>query len=105
MSYRTDPSAQAVFDVIRSMVTDLLDQYGIDDTDITPGSLFHDDLGLESIDLVALGGMLTERYGERVNLAEFLAALEIDDVIGLRLGLLADYVHAALSEEKAGTTA
>jgi acyl carrier protein len=100
----TDPTAQAVFATIKSMVTDLLDQYGFDGTGITPATLFHDDLGLESIDLVTLGGMLAERYGERVNLAEFLAALEIDDVIGLRLGLLADYVHSALAE-KAGTTA
>ncbi|MGW5715239.1 phosphopantetheine-binding protein [Amycolatopsis sp. NPDC003865] len=104
MSYPADPTAQAVFEVIRSMVTDLLDQYGFDGTDVTPATLFHDDLGLESIDLVTLGGMLAERYGDRVNLAEFLAGLEIDDVIGLRLGLLADYVHSALSE-KAGLTA
>jgi acyl carrier protein len=86
----------AVFDEIRSMVTKLLDQYGLDDVEITPDSLFHDDLGLESIDLVALGAMLAERYGERVNIAEFLADLKIDDVIGLRLGSLADYVSSVL---------
>jgi acyl carrier protein len=93
--------ATAVFEEIRSMVTDLLDQYGLDDVEITPESLFHDDLGLESIDLVALGAMLAERYGERVNIAEFLAELKIDDVIGLRLGSLVDYVCFALVTEHA----
>lgn len=94
--------ATAVFEEIRSMVTTLLDQYGLDDdVEITPDSLFHDDLGLESIDLVALGAMLAERYGERVNIAEFLAELKIDDVIGLRLGSLVDYVCFALVTENA----
>ena len=93
--------ATAVFEEIRSMVTKLLDEYGLDDVEITPDSLFHDDLGLESIDLVALGAMLAERYGERVNIAEFLAELKIDDVIGLRLGSLVDYVSAALVPENA----
>jgi acyl carrier protein len=91
--------ATAVFEEIRSMVTTLLDEYGLDDVEITPGSLFHDDLGLESIDLVALGAMLAQRYGDRVNIAEFLAELKIDDVIGLRLGSLVDYVCFALATE------
>jgi acyl carrier protein len=105
MTDSTITSTRTVFEDIRSMVTELLDQYGLDDdVELTADTLFHDDLGLESIDLVTLGGMLAERYGERVNLAEFLAELEIDDVIGLRLGRLVDFVLSALSE-KAGTTA
>lgn len=99
MTNSTVPSADTVFEDLRSMVTRLLDQYGLDDDiEITTETLFHDDLGLESIDLVTVGAMLTERYGERVNLAEFLAELKIDKVIGLRLGLLVDYVVSALGE-------
>lgn len=104
MTDSTVPSAHTVFEDIRSMVTELLEQYGLDDAELTVDTKFHDDLGLESIDLVTLAGMLADRYGERVNLAEFLAELEIDDVIGMRLGLLVDFVLSALSE-KAGSTA
>jgi acyl carrier protein len=100
----TEHSAETVFKEIRSMLIKLLDQYGLDDVVITAETRFHDDLGLESIDLVTLGTMLTERYGERVNLAEFLAELQIDDVIELRLGPLVDYVLGALAE-KAGSAA
>jgi acyl carrier protein len=103
MTNSTIPSTRTVFEDIRSMVTNLLEEYGLDDgVELTADTLFHDDLGLESIDLVTLGGLLAERYGEQVNLAEFLAELQIDDVIGLRLGLLVDFVLSALSE-KVGT--
>lgn len=91
------PSTDTVFDELRSMVTTLLDEYGFDDAEFTPDTLFYD-LGLESIDLVTLSRMVSDRYGERVNLAEFFARLDIDDVIGLRIGLLVDFMHSALSE-------
>jgi acyl carrier protein len=96
--------AAAVFEEVRSMVTKLLDQYDLDEIEITRESLFHDDLGLESIDLVALGAMLAERYGDRVNIATFLAELKIDDVIGLRLGSLVHYVCSALARTASSRT-
>jgi len=94
----------AIFDDLKAMVVKLLEEYGMDDAELTPETAFHNDLGLESIDLVTLGGMLAEFYGPRVNLAEFLAELPIDEVIGLRLGRLAGFVRGALAE-KAGSTA
>lgn len=88
------PSAGTVLADIRSMLLTLLDRYGID-FEITRDTTFHEDLGLESIDLVALAAMLTDHYGEHVNLAAFLAELELDDVIGLRIGVLVDFVVSA----------
>lgn len=96
-------SPDSVFEDIRTMVTKLLDQYGLDDEEISRDTLFQDDLGLESIDLVTLGGMLAEHYGDRVNLAEFLAEQQIDEVIGLTIGTLADFVSAALTEKASST--
>jgi acyl carrier protein len=104
MTDATAPTADTIFNAIRLMVTRLLDEYGLDDIEITPESRLHDDLGLESIDLVTLGGMLDERYGQRVNLAEFLAELRIEDVIGLRLETLTDFVLRSLNG-KVGTDA
>jgi acyl carrier protein len=68
------------------MVTRILDTYGIGGVEIGMDTLFHDDLEIESIDLVSLAGMLSERYGDDVNLAEFLAEKDIDDVIALTVG-------------------
>ncbi|CAL9391253.1 hypothetical protein SUDANB95_01256 [Actinosynnema sp. ALI-1.44] len=83
-----------VLDELRSMLVRVLDQYGLDDLEITRDTRFHDDLGLESIDLVTLGSLLVERYGAHVNLAAYLAELDLDGVIALTVGDLADFVIA-----------
>ena len=44
-----------------------------------------------------IGALLTARYGEAVNLAVYLADQEIDDVIKLTVGVLADFVVDALA--------
>ncbi|MDT0433620.1 MULTISPECIES: acyl carrier protein [Streptomyces] len=69
---------------------------GLEDAEIGRDTLFHDDLELESIDLVSLSGLLREEYGERVNLALFVADLELDEIIELTVGRLADFVVASL---------
>ncbi|MET9058059.1 acyl carrier protein [Streptomyces antibioticus] len=80
----------------------LEDEYGLDDVEIDMGTSFNRDLELESIDLVTLAGMLQERYGERVNLAEFLAGLDFDEIIELTVGDLVEYVVAQLRATEAG---
>ncbi|MFC5289412.1 phosphopantetheine-binding protein [Actinokineospora guangxiensis] len=97
-----DPATQpltrdVVLDDLRGMLAVVLDQYGADVeelAEIGEHTLFHDDLGLESIDLVAVGALLAERYGEQVNLAAHLAEFELDEVIGLRIGVLVELVMA-----------
>ncbi|RLK58678.1 acyl carrier protein [Actinokineospora cianjurensis] len=84
-----------VVDLIGALVGDDLDLLGVE---VRRDTAFHEDLGLESVDLVTLGGLLADRYGPRVNLAEHLAEFELDDVIGLTVGRIADYVAAALGE-------
>ena len=87
-----DPRTAPVLDIVSDMLRSLLDEYDMDDVEITMATTFHEDLGLESIDLVALAGRLVERYGERVNLAEFLADKDLKEVIGLTVGQLVRYV-------------
>jgi acyl carrier protein len=81
---------------ISEMLRKILDDYGLDGAEITMATTFHDDLELESIDLVTLAGRIQERYGERVNLAEFLAEKDLDDVIALRIGELVEYVASCI---------
>lgn len=87
---------EAVLADIAGMLRVLLEEYGVDDADITMDTTFHDDLELESIDLVALSGSLREHYGDRVNFAAFIADLELDEIIALTVGRLVDYVVASL---------
>ncbi|MGH3311066.1 MAG: acyl carrier protein [Streptomyces sp.] len=84
------------------MLRALLEDYGLDDAEIGRETTFHDDLELESIDLVALAGSLRERYGDRVNFAAFVADLELDEIIALTVGQLADFVVASLRATEQG---
>jgi acyl carrier protein len=80
----------------------LEDEYGLDDIEIDMKTTFNRDLELESIDLVTLAGLLQERYGDRVNFAEFLAGMEFDEIIELTVGRLVEYVVTSLKTGEAG---
>ena len=90
-----------VLDEISGLLRKILDEYGIDDAEIGMDTRFYDDLDLESIDLVALGGLLRERYGDAVNFAEFVAALELEQIIALTVGDLVEHVAASLQAAEA----
>lgn len=91
-------TADTVLEDIRSMLAEVLGDYELEPDEIKLDTTFHEDLGLESIDLVTIGGLMSERYGEHVNLAEFLAEKELDDVIGMRIGMLVDFVLSATAD-------
>ena len=90
------PSAENVLADIREILVELLGDYAVEPDEITVETTFHEDLGLESIDLVTVAAKLSERYGEHVNLAAFLAEQELDDVIGMQIGMLVDFVLTAV---------
>ena len=64
--------------------------------DITPATRFDEDLAVESLEFVALGELLRERYGDRVDFAAFIAGMEIDEIMALTVGDLLDYVAGRL---------
>jgi acyl carrier protein len=99
MSIETAAAAEAtVLAHLSRMLRDLLEEYGLDDAEITMDTTFHDDLELESVDLVALSGQLREHYGDRVNFAKFIAERDLDEIIALTVGELVRYVVASLRE-------
>ncbi|MCW1249513.1 phosphopantetheine-binding protein [Acaricomes phytoseiuli] len=100
----TAPSAPAgsadpeqVLAEISSILSDMVQEYGLDDVEITRETSFQEDLELESIDLVSFGGKLREHYGSRVNFAAFFGSLDLDEIIEMRVGRLVDYVVACLN--------
>jgi acyl carrier protein len=95
-SETTTVEDRPVLDVVSAMLREILDEYAVDDIEITMHSAFYADLELESIDLVALAGRLQEHYGERVNVAEFLADKDLDEVIELTVGALVRFVAGCL---------
>ncbi|WP_327633228.1 phosphopantetheine-binding protein [Kribbella sp. NBC_00482] len=81
---------------LTGMLRVLLEEYGLEDADITMATKFHDDLELESIDLVTLSGQLREHYGDRINFAAFVADKELEEIIALTVGELVVFVVEAL---------
>ncbi|MEQ0559568.1 phosphopantetheine-binding protein [Amycolatopsis sp. NEAU-NG30] len=81
---------------VGGMLRELLEEYGLDDAEITMDTTFHDDLELESVDLVALSGQLREHYGDRVNFATFIAVRDLDEIIALTVGELVRHIVASL---------
>lgn len=86
------PTEQEVLTEITGMLAVVLADYGLDEAEVTMESRFTDDLELESIDLVTLAGQLQERWGERINFAEFIAGMELEEIIGLTVGRLVRHV-------------
>ena len=84
---------------LSEMLRELLEEYGLDVEDtaeITMDTTFHDDLELESVDLVALSGRLREHYGDRVNFATFIAERDLDEIIALTVGELVRHIVVSL---------
>ncbi|WP_439380239.1 acyl carrier protein [Amycolatopsis lexingtonensis] len=92
----TATDEETVLAQIAGMLRELLEEYGLDDAEITMETTFHDDLELESVDLVALSGQLREHYGDRVNFATFIAERDLDEIIALTVGELVRHTVASL---------
>jgi acyl carrier protein len=65
-------------------------------TGINAATRLEGDLRLDSLDLAALSELLRDRHGAAVDLAGYVAALDIDHIIGLTVADVAGYVTGCL---------
>ena len=63
---------------------------------ISAASRLEGDLRLDSLDLAALSELLRDRHGAAVDLAGYVAGLDIDQIIGLTVADVAAYVTGCL---------
>jgi acyl carrier protein len=87
----------SVLDEISDILAEVLGEEFLLDVQVCHETSFSDDLALESIEFVELSEKLQERYGERVNLAAFIADMDIDEIMAMTVGQLADYIEAELA--------
>jgi acyl carrier protein len=83
-----------VLDEVVRILTEVVGEDFLLDTEITPGTTFGDDLALESIEMVALAERLQDHYGDRVNFVAFIGGMDIDSITALTVGQLAGYVES-----------
>ncbi|MBO4161162.1 MULTISPECIES: acyl carrier protein [Micromonospora] len=92
------PAAQ---DTILAELTEMIDAVlgdFADDQVVTMDTTFSGDLGMESIDVVALAGRLQSRYGDTVNFAHFVAKLDLETVRELKVGQLVTHIAESLGQ-------
>lgn len=93
---RNDVEAQ-VLEVVRTLIAEVIGEEYLLDLSIDMETSFEDDLEMESIEFVKLGAKLTEHYGGNVDFAAFLADLNLDEIIEMRVGTVVSYIVDATS--------
>jgi acyl carrier protein len=97
------PSDQtAVLADIDAILRGVLGDFG-PDAEITMGTTFRDDLGMESLDVVSMAGRLQARYGDSVNFAMFASTLDVESIADLTVGQLVAFITDSLDKVPAAS--
>ncbi len=86
-------------DIIIGLIREAVNEDWIEDFEITAETSFNNDLELESIEFVAIAEKIQNHFGREINFIDWLSSLELDQMIALNVGQLADFVeqHMALA--------
>lgn len=88
--------ADAALTDITKMLAEVIGEDYLLDIDITMDTSFSADLELESIEFVALAGLMKEHYRGEVDFVEFLAGMDVHQIIGLTVGQVVDHIQQSL---------
>jgi acyl carrier protein len=88
MSSHYDAVLQLVIDKIRSTVN----EDWIEDFEIGPETRFNDDLELESVEFVKIADAIQAHYGTQLDVVGWLSGKSIQELIGLSVGDLTDFI-------------
>ncbi|MCP4781420.1 MAG: acyl carrier protein [Hyphomicrobium sp.] len=83
------------------MLTVIVGEDYLEGIEIDDDTRFDLDLEIESIEFVTFAEMLVKRYGDQVNFIAWLGEKELDDIIGISVGEVVDFIVASL-EAKGG---
>ncbi len=88
--------ADAILADITRMLAEVIGEDFLLGVDIDMDTAFSGDLELESIEFVALAGVLKEHYGPAVDFVGYLADMDVFDIIGLTVGQLVTHIESCL---------
>jgi acyl carrier protein len=81
-----------VLATVAQSLREVVGEQWISDIAITTETSFSDDLELESIEFIALAAKLRERYGHEKEFTDWMAGMELEQIIGLRVGDVVEFV-------------
>lgn len=83
-------------EIIISLIRQAVNEDWIEDFEIDANTSFNDDLELESIELVIIADKIQSHFGKSIDFNQWLGSLELDQMIRLTVGDLADFVNGQL---------
>lgn len=98
MTAPVTPTGDLVLDEVVAILADVIGDEFLLDVEVTPATTFNEDLAVESIEFVALAERLQDRYGDQVDFVAFMGELDIDQIMGLTVGQLVDYIRRSVQE-------
>jgi acyl carrier protein len=87
----------AVLERLAVILREVIGEAWAEDVEIGPDTSFNRDLELESIEFVTLSERLQNEFGKKVDFAGWLADMELDQIINLRVGQVVDFISTCLS--------
>ena len=85
-------------DIIIQLIKQAVDEDWIEDFDMGAETNFNNDLELESIEFVAIAEKIQEHFGTEINFIAWLGELDLDEMIALTVGDLAEFVERHTAE-------
>jgi acyl carrier protein len=85
---------------LSELLREIIGEAWADDVVITRATSFNRDLELESIEFVTLAEKLTGEYGARLDFTGWLADMELDQIIGLSVGEVVDFICRCLTSSE-----
>jgi acyl carrier protein len=88
----------SAFEQLRDMLTGVIGADAVEILDIQPGSKFVADLGMDSIQIVALIEQGNTQYEGKVNFVAWLTTMEYTALLELTVGDVADFIEQSLRQ-------
>ncbi len=83
---------------IAAMIREVIGEEWAAETPIGMDTTFVRNLEIESIELVALSEKIQARFGDAVDFPTWLSGMDLDQIIGLTVGQLVDYIAGCPSK-------
>lgn len=88
---------QNVLAGVRTAIEKVIGEDWVLDEEITGETSFADDLEMESIEFVALAEILQLAYGDQLDFVAWLSQKDLDQIIGLTVGDVVEFISECLS--------
>ncbi len=84
--------SESALETVARLIRKVIGEEWADEVPIGMETSFSDDLELESIEFVALAEELQEHFGQDLDFAGWLSQMELDEIIGLKVGQLVEQI-------------